>query len=312
EVENNGNSNPLSIENNTARINFKKTNEEWSNKIKIRLTNTSDKSIYVGALYLTSNFESFINLLNPTVYLLGKGESVELNVGGDSILQIQFDESMKWYNREKLTDYLKFIFSTEEFKVDDFVLDKLPPPPIPISNRGRETEKGIVIVKPANRNIYGWNVQELNLEMINPEPGLSGDDIGIMMNNEETADFAKKLYQPKMANGKPRMKEAMEEAAPPEQPKPKSPLPQAPPQIERENRGFTRAKPPAGNGGTPVPKEATTNGGGTSGRRMKNGGGHVEVAEAGGEEPLETVIEKPKSKKKTAKPEKEPSLTRQG
>ena len=311
EVADNGSSTPLSIESNTARINFKKQNEEWANKIKIRLTNTSDKNIYVGALYLTSNFESFINLLNPTVYLLGKGESVELNVGGDPILPIQFDESMKWYNREKLTDYLKFIFSTEEFKVDDFVLDKLPPPPIPISERGAKTEKGIVIVKAANRNVYGWNVQELKLEMLNPERGLSSEDIGIMKNNEETADFAKKLYQTQMANGKPKMKEAKEEA-PPEKPKPKSPVPQSPPQIERENRGFTRAKPPAGNGGAPVPKEAMANGGGAGGRTVEEKGGLAEVAEAAGAEPEATVIEKPKSKKKSAKPEKEPSLTRQG
>ena len=311
EIADNGNKISLPIESNTARINFRKSNEEWTNKILVRLTNTSDKKIYVGALYLTSNFESFVGLLNPTVYPLDKGESVDLNVSGDPVLPIQFDETMKWYNREKLTDYLKFIYSTEEFKIDDFVLDKLPPAPIPISNRGGETGKGIVIVKPANRNIYGWNVQELKLEMINPEPGLSHEDVGIMLHNEATADFAKKLYEPRMANGKPRMKEAMEEA-PPEMPMPKSPAPEPTPHIERGNRGFTRSKPPAGNGEGAEPKEAMTNGGGRTGRKMKNGGGHIEVAEAVAEETLEPAIEKPKTKKKSAKPDKTPSLTRQG
>ena len=304
EVDDNGKVKPISLNKNVARIEYHKTTAGWENKIRIKLTNGSDKKVYVAALYLTSGFESFNGLLNPTVYPLANGESVDLNVNGDPVLPVLFDEVMKWYNKEKLTDYLKFIVSTEEFDTNALTLEKLPPPPIPSeANRGVE-EKGIGITKPVNRNIFGWNVQELVLEMINPEPGvLNEPDLGLMIHNDETGDFAKRLYGQK-ANGGGRMKEEMAGPAKEEREEVSR---------GRKTRGFTRSKPP-GSGGAGASDEVAPVVEPPQDQSFAKKNGHGKPKAPPKLDDLEeTLDDKPTEKKKrSAKKTKEASFTREG
>jgi lysophospholipase L1-like esterase len=178
-----------------ATVEFSRTGKKWKSAIRIRLTNNTENDLYCCALYLLSNFQSYTGFLNPPVYMLEKGNTVELTHGGKMVLSVSFGEDMRWYNWERQTDFFKFIISTEIFDAEALVLEQLPSPVIPQS-RDRGSERGIDISPDVEREkVSDWYTKDVALEMKNPEFNLvSEEDLHAMLDDERTIDFALGLY----------------------------------------------------------------------------------------------------------------------
>ncbi|ULQ51775.1 caspase family protein [Flavihumibacter fluvii] len=158
---------PLKVRKGKAAIHFRKIKGVWQEQLQVTLTNTSGENLYCAVLYLSANFESFTGFLHPPVYLLESGNTVALNLQGNDWLPVAPEPQMKWYNWEKQTDCLKFIFSKSPFDIRGLTLDKLEPPPIPGSDN-RSIEKGIGTLSETAADSYGWATRDIVLEMYNP------------------------------------------------------------------------------------------------------------------------------------------------
>lgn len=188
---------PLSFYNGKVTIDYAYLNNEWQDSIKIRLTNNTKRNLYCSALYLVSNFQSFPGFLNPAVYLLEAGNSVELGLQGKNVIQASLDQVMKWYNWEYLTDYLKIIVSTELFDADALTLEQLQSPPVPsiMPSADQKLRAGLVIEEVNNNKISGWYTQDIELTFKNPEYNIIGEEeLELMLEDESTADFALGIY----------------------------------------------------------------------------------------------------------------------
>ncbi|HUP10552.1 MAG TPA: caspase family protein, partial [Niastella sp.] len=120
-------------------------NGEWTNTLKIKLTNTTSKNLYIGCAHFTSDFGCFTDFLNPPVYQLTAGATVELNQETDNILPVSLSDHIKWYNWPAEHETIKLIVSSERFDETLLNIDGLTPPPTP--NSERSASEGIVLSK---------------------------------------------------------------------------------------------------------------------------------------------------------------------
>ena len=146
--------------------------------------------------HFTADFACFTDFLNPPVYQLTAGDSVELNQEDDATLPVSLSDYIKWYNWEAEQDTLKFIISTERFDETLLNIEGLLPPPIPEGNKsaGLAIQKGIV--KKAPVKVKGWRTIDVKLIYRNPLYNtITDSDLQTMMQDANTADFARGLYK---------------------------------------------------------------------------------------------------------------------
>jgi hypothetical protein len=182
---------------NTLEIGYVQQQGQWTNTLKVKLTNNTSRNLYICCAHFTADFACFTDFLNPAVYQLTAGDSVELNQEGDATLPVSLSDYIKWYNWKAEQDTLKFIISSERFDETLLNIEALLPPPIPggtkSADQGLVLNKGIV--KKAPTKVRGWRTIDVKLIYRNPLYNtITKSNLQTMMQDANTADFAKGLY----------------------------------------------------------------------------------------------------------------------
>lgn len=185
------------LNDNTLEIGYVQQQGQWTNTLKVKLTNNTSKNLYICCAHFTSDFACFTDFLNPPVYQLTAGDSVELNQEGDATLPVSLSDYIKWYNWKAEQDTLKFIISTERFDETLLNIEGLLPPPIPQGNKS--ADQGLLlskgIVKKAPAKVKGWRTIDVKLIYRNPLYNtITKSNLQTMTQDANTADFAKGLY----------------------------------------------------------------------------------------------------------------------
>ena len=190
-------------------VNYNKESGLWKSAIRVKMTNLGEKDLYCACLWLTSDFGSSTELLDPPVKSLeGSARKIagsppdveELRYKGNSVIPVSFDKVVKWYNWPNQIEYLKFIISTEPFDVKALQLEGLPRPLVPGKTKGLGQTRGIG--DDVSANPTGWFTKQIKLVFPNPEYNtISEPDLNSMLNNPEMADFALGLYFEGETNG---------------------------------------------------------------------------------------------------------------
>ena len=180
---------------------LKKPNtSEWTRKMKVKVTNQSNGDLYVGAFIHALDFSiPEYDLFVDKVVMFEKGESKWLREESSKLPQmipLERDEQAYWYNLEKTTDAIKFIFSVDNFDASVFKMDGLPQPETPTRTTkgisrggfGASPEEDVDILKT-------WNTLNVPVNVINPDYNkVSAADIETMKEIEGLAEFALGLY----------------------------------------------------------------------------------------------------------------------
>ncbi|MBA4852388.1 caspase family protein [Emticicia sp. BO119] len=183
------------INNDFASIAYEKKGNDWSGTIKIEITNTTHKDLYFCALYLTKEFQCFLDLLPQRVQLLEAGKSISLSINGSENIELELGNVEKEYNWPKTIETLKFIISTSLFEAEALTLDELPKPftSDDIEELTTKNFRGLKINKAIESS--SWITQTLNLEFINPTYNrISAGLLNKLLQYEETVYFASRLY----------------------------------------------------------------------------------------------------------------------
>jgi N-acetyl-anhydromuramyl-L-alanine amidase AmpD/lysophospholipase L1-like esterase len=196
QVDARGEAKPLKMQQNEVDIPYESIAGRWKTSLKVRLTNTTSVNLYCCTLYLSSDFGSSLSFLNPTVYLLEPGNSVELSFRGNPVIPVYLEDVIKWYNWAQQTEYLKFIVSTEEFDAQSLKLEALPKPLTPTTKTRSAVKKGLGSEEQTREeDVNGWTTDLVTIVMRNPELNMiSESDVKLMLNNQELTDFALGLY----------------------------------------------------------------------------------------------------------------------
>ncbi|MES2651981.1 MAG: caspase family protein [Bacteroidota bacterium] len=174
-------------------IDFHQKDNKWQNSIRIKLTNTTNKTLYVCALLLTSDFASFNGFLNPPVYVITSGNSVLLNIRGNTAIPLSLEDKCKWYNQAATHERFNFIVSEEIFDADYFNIDALPPPPTPMSTRS--AFPALMDAETEEASYKCFYVQEFTMLFNNPLYNtISEERLKQMLNDDVVRRMALGLY----------------------------------------------------------------------------------------------------------------------
>jgi hypothetical protein len=194
---------PLPVEENASiKIdNWEAKQDDFITTLRMKVTNRSTQNMYVTLLYLDINFSSDTILLEPSPYLLEAGNSVELNVDGDTQLSVEFYTQALYYNYERYTERFKLIVSDKPFEVYPLVLEALTSPPLP----GEGTPMGVARSKGGiarTKPFEGFFIINLDIVMINPSHNtLPAEHLTAMLEDKITSPFAEGLYFTTEPNG---------------------------------------------------------------------------------------------------------------
>lgn len=185
------------LNDNTLKIGYVQQHGEWTNTLKMKLTNNTSKNLYVCCAHFTAHFSCFTDLLNPPVYQLTAGASVELNQETDTTLPVSLSNYIRWYNWKEEHETIKLIISSERFDETLLNIDGLTPPPTP--NAAKSASEGLVlgkgIVKKDPVRVRGWRTMDVQLIYRNPlYNSITDSDLQAMLEDADTVDFAKGLY----------------------------------------------------------------------------------------------------------------------
>ncbi len=166
--------------------------------LEFELTNRTETPLYCCALFLTSNFGAFNNMLPRMVEYIEPGKSVKLQYNAKTTLPFALNKEVEWYNWKVQTEYLKLIVNTEEFDAASLSLDALPAPVIPGEDRGTRSLRGKGLAtdaEPDTEGLRGWSTQTLILRQSNPQyNNVDEEQVQKMIEDPATADFAMGLY----------------------------------------------------------------------------------------------------------------------
>lgn len=137
-------------------------------KISIRLTNTSNRKLYVAVLYLGINFEVFPDFLEAGVQLLEPKGFVDLKIEGDVEIPYYLDDCKRLFNWKKSKAYFKIIINTQNFDVNNLVLDALEDPVKLFEEIKRGQQKGIGRRQKSDANAERWTTRLLAFNVYNP------------------------------------------------------------------------------------------------------------------------------------------------
>jgi lysophospholipase L1-like esterase len=168
----------------------------FASAITISLTNKSEENLYVCAQYLTTNYMAFTKWINPPVYVLEKGNRVDLQIGGRKEMTISLEPYAELLNLERQLDQINIIYSQEKF--DNMLLEFDGLPMLSADKpRSKAVARGIN-VQPVNEEeaqVKKWSVQRLELEVMNPlHNKITASKIKKWLKTEATADFVTGIY----------------------------------------------------------------------------------------------------------------------
>jgi hypothetical protein len=182
-----------------SEIKIENWNEEadcFSTTLRVRLSNKSSQDLYVAILYLDINYASDTFLLEPSPYHLNPGDQVDLNVGGNTLLPVQFYTQARYFNYPEYLERFKIIVSAKPFEVYALKLEPLPEPPMPGQMRGGATRNlrrmgGI----GRSNSLEGWYVTTVDMISTNPSYNkIPGHLLQEMLGDSQMAPFAEGLY----------------------------------------------------------------------------------------------------------------------
>ncbi|MEL6134620.1 MAG: hypothetical protein AAFR59_14765, partial [Bacteroidota bacterium] len=149
----------------------KKFNETWKidfpfTKLRLKLTNTTDQTLYVACLYMDTDFSATPRLMKPDVVRLNPGESVFARSG--KTLTLAWDLLQRQFNHPEDYFYFKVIISTEAFTSFEFTLDGLKKPVYPWPDRG--VPKGLSWDEDEDEKVKGetWQATLYTVNVPNP------------------------------------------------------------------------------------------------------------------------------------------------
>ncbi|KAA3634030.1 MAG: caspase family protein, partial [Bacteroidetes bacterium] len=192
------NGTPLSIESNVADLHYKqRADGEWKGKVALKLTNTTNRKLYVSAMYLMIEFRVYLKGMEPQVYTLEPGESVWLFNYRKSEISYSVVDLASNYNWAFTEDFFKIIVSTTPFDVSRLEKKGLPKPPL-ISDDIRGRKKGLDIDEDdSNPELEGddWTTQDLTLRFHNPVYNtISEKRLLAMLEDEDMAGFTARIF----------------------------------------------------------------------------------------------------------------------
>lgn len=172
---------------------FEAMGEVWACPLRVSVTNTTERNLYVSALYLSMVFESYLSLLPSDVVTLEPGKTVSFNHENSPAIPFQMSTVTPLYNWPRRVEYVQFIASTELFDPLEMQLDALPNPPTlegakEMGSRGPGQIRSLP--KP-----HGWRTQRIDLQWENPIYNhVAPATVQAMMNDPALMDFALGLY----------------------------------------------------------------------------------------------------------------------
>lgn len=194
-VFNDGSKKLLDTEGGTAILQYEEGDKSLQGALQIQITNTTKQDLYVAAIYLDVLFQSFLDFLPQRTQKLEAGASLFLQIEGDDLLRFELSEVAREYNWPEISEFLKFIVSTEEFNAESLVLEALPRPYILADKDRRVIERSLVTRKNDPVQFSGWITQTLSLIQQNPLYNhISKATAEALMDYEETAFYAAGLY----------------------------------------------------------------------------------------------------------------------
>jgi N-acetyl-anhydromuramyl-L-alanine amidase AmpD len=197
-----GSKKKISADTGTATFDFEPGQGLWDGAMEIKLTNTTQQSVYVAALYLGIQFSSYLEYLPQYPWLLEPGKELILARKGKDRIIIRQDDFVKEYNWALSMETLKLIVSTDEFNVKALSLGSLPAPYV-LADREKELVRGrMEIFKGAvmeeediPAEFKGWITQTLYLVFNNPDfNNIDRKMLQDLMEYDETAYYAAGLY----------------------------------------------------------------------------------------------------------------------
>lgn len=174
---------------------------KYGRTVKVKITNETDADLYVGAFVCAADFSIDKSYLLPdAVIVLEKGNSKYLRqdlAKDPSLIKLFRDPHYYWYNWEKYTDSIKFVFSPQQFDAQAFGLNSLPPPVVPNGkNRGFGNDRGMGDDEEEIPVLKAWNSKNLAFTTTNPDfDKVTDADKEEMKTLPETAFFGKGLYK---------------------------------------------------------------------------------------------------------------------
>lgn len=194
QVKADGSETGLEITDQIGKPVYEKTADGWKGKLKIKVTNQSDRKLYFSAYYLPNDFGISLGLMNDYVTLLEPSKSVFLTYNSKEEIPYYLERIVREYNWPKSVETIKFLVSSQEFDPEGFVQAGLPLPPLSSDmGKKRGAFRAFGEGEPVNLDI--WQTQKLTLEYNNPE--FNKVDKGWLdkvLKYEPLAEFAFGLY----------------------------------------------------------------------------------------------------------------------
>lgn len=184
----------------TATLLQKTNSDSWFRNMKVRVTNQTNKDLYVGAFIQALDFGiPDYDLFSDKVVMFEKGESMWLRQESrrdPQIIPLQLEEAAYWYNWEQTTDIIKFIYSVDLFDASVFKMNPLTLPDTPTRSAPVTLRGGIGASPEEDVDItQTWNALNVPIHVKNPSFNkVSLNDMNAMKNNESLAEFALGLY----------------------------------------------------------------------------------------------------------------------
>ncbi len=177
----------------------------WKGKVAIRLTNTTERKLYVSMLYLQRNFSVYPRMLDPQVYPLNPGESVWALESGGGVISYSLDYVVWDYNWPYVKEPLKIIFSTEEFDVAKLEKKGLPNP-ITLPVLQGKVKRGSLDINEEpdpEPEVNDWTTKDVILKFVNPEYNrIEQNRLNEMMAYHQMVEYAKDIYLEPFVNEK--------------------------------------------------------------------------------------------------------------
>jgi lysophospholipase L1-like esterase len=184
---------------------FKNPTDGWERKAKIRVTNQTDRDLYVGGFIHSSDFSiNSANMFSDEVVHFEAGESKFLfheanKEEWQDIVRFSQEPHVYWYNWQVITERIHFIFSPEEFDASGYAITKALPSPILPQEKtksiSRKSRGGITggdqAEETAEAVIPSWNRLSLDFHIQNPEYNAVKPEniIRMLANLEDPEDF---------------------------------------------------------------------------------------------------------------------------
>ena len=180
-------------------LKFDVQQKNWRRYLKVKVTNNSDKDLYVLGILNSDDFSVDTSWLQPQgVQFLEAGSSYIFSTKeprNPELLPLTREQSNYWYNWEKESLSFKVVYSEEQFTNHRFNLDPLDKAYYPrmVVDRGRS--RGGTGDNKEDFYLKNWNTLDYPFYIKNPTYNqVTQEDIALMLKDPLCSDFAEALY----------------------------------------------------------------------------------------------------------------------